>query len=37
MCRNFDPVTRQLGSWHKYKIKSIKVDITILGNKTLIE
>ena len=30
----FDPVIRQLKSWHKYKTKPAKVDTTILGNKT---
>ena len=34
--QNLDPVIRQLKSWHKYKTKPIKADITILGNKTLL-
>ena len=34
--QNFDPVTRQLKSWHKYKTKPTKADATILGNKTLL-
>ena len=34
--QNFDLVIRQLKSWHKYKTKPIKADITILGNKTLL-
>ena len=34
--QNFDPVIRQLKSWHKYKTKPTKADTTILGNKTLI-
>ena len=33
--QNLDPVIRQLKSWHRYKTKPIKTDITILGNKTL--
>ena len=33
--QNFDPVIRQLKSWHTYKTKPVKADITILGNKTL--
>ena len=32
----FDPVVRDLKSWHKYKTKPIKADTTILGNKTLL-
>ena len=35
-CQNFDPVIRQLKSWHKYKTKPIKADTTILGKKTLL-
>ena len=35
-CQNFDPVIRQLKSWHKYKTKPTKADTTILGNKTLL-
>ena len=31
-----DSVIRQLKSWHKYKTKPIKADITVLGNKTLL-
>ena len=31
-----DPVIRQLKSWHKYKTKPIKADITILGKKILL-
>ena len=34
--QNFDPVIRQLKSWHKYKTKPTKADSTILGNKTLL-
>ena len=34
--QNFDPVIRQLKSWHKYKTKPLKADTTILGNKTLL-
>ena len=34
--QNFDPVIRQLKSWHKYKTKPTKADTTILGNKTLL-
>ena len=34
--QNFDPVIRQLKSWHKYKNKPVKADTTILGNKTLL-
>ena len=34
--QNFDPVIRQLQSWHKYKTKPAKADTTILGNKTLL-
>ena len=30
----FDPIIRQLKSWHKYKTKPAKADTTILGNKT---
>ena len=33
---NLDTVFRQLKSWHKYKTKPNKADITILGNKTLL-
>ena len=32
--QNFDPVFRQIKSWHKYKTKPVKFDTTILGNKT---
>ena len=32
--QNLDPVIRQLKSWHKHKIKSIKADITVLGINT---
>ena len=35
-CQNFDPVIRQLKSWHKYKTKPAKADTTVLGNKTLL-
>ena len=35
--QNFDPVIRQLKSWHKYKTKPTKADTTILGNKTLLQ
>ena len=34
--QNFDPVIRQLKSWHKYKTKPTKADTTILGTKTLL-
>ena len=34
--QNFDPVIRQLKSWHKYKTKPAKADTTILGNETLL-
>ena len=34
--QNFDPVVRQLKSWHRYKTKPAKADKTILGNKTLL-
>ena len=34
--QNFDPVIRQLKSWHKYKTKPVKADTTISGNKTLL-
>ena len=34
--QNFNPVIRQLKSWHKYKTKPAKADTTILGNKTLL-
>ena len=34
--QNFDPVIRQLKSWHKYKTKPVKADTTILGYKTLL-
>ena len=34
--QNFDPVIRQIKSWHKYKTKPTKADTTILGNKTLL-
>ena len=34
--QNFDPVIRQLKSWHKYKTKPTKADTTVLGNKTLL-
>ena len=34
--QNFDPVIRQLKSFHKYKTKPTKADVTILGNKTLL-
>ena len=34
--QNFDPVIRQLKSWHKYKTKPTKADTTKLGNKTLL-
>ena len=34
--QNFDPVNRQLKSWHEYKTKPLKADTTILGNKTLL-
>ena len=33
--QTLDPVIKQLKSWHRYKTKPIKTDITILGNKTL--
>ena len=33
--QNFDPVIRQLKSWHKYKTKPTKADTTILGNKII--
>ena len=31
--QNFEPVIRQLKSWHKYKTKPAKADTTILGKK----
>ena len=31
--QNFDPVIRQLKSWHKNKTKPVKADTTILGKK----
>ena len=34
--QNFDPVFRQLKSWHKYETKPIRADTTIRGNKTLL-
>ena len=34
--QKFDPIIRQLKSWHKYKTKPAKADTTILGNKTLL-
>ena len=34
--QNLDPVIRQFKFQHKYKIKPIKADITILGNETLL-
>ena len=34
--QKFDPVIRQLKSWHKFKTKPAKADTTILGNKTLL-
>ena len=34
--QKFDPVIRQLKSWHKYKTKSTKADTTIPGKKTLL-
>ena len=34
--QNFDPVIRQLKSWHKYKTEPLKTDTPILGNKTLL-
>ena len=34
--QNFDPVIRQVKSWHKYKTKPAKADTTFLGNKTLL-
>ena len=34
--QNFDPVIRQLKSWHKYKTKPVKAHTTVLGNKTLL-
>ena len=34
--QKFDPVFRQLKSWHKYKTKPTKADTTIIGNKTLL-
>ena len=35
--QNLDPVIRQLKLWHKYKVKPVKADTTILGNKTLLQ
>ena len=35
--QNLDPVIRRLKSWHKYKIKPLKVNTTILRNKTLLK
>ena len=32
--QNLDPVIRQLKSWHKYKTKPVKADISFLRNKT---
>ena len=34
--QNLEPVIRQLKSWHKYKTITIKADIIILGNETLL-
>ena len=34
--QNLDSIIRQFTSWHKYKTKPIKADITILENKTLL-
>ena len=34
--QNFDPVIRQLKSWHKYITKPTKADATILRSKTLL-
>ena len=34
--QNLDTVITQLKSWHKYKTKPIKADITVLGNETLL-
>ena len=34
--QNLDPVIRQLRSWHNYKTKPTKADITILENETLL-
>ena len=34
--QDLDPVIRKLKSWHNYKIKPIKADITVLGKKTLL-
>ena len=34
--QNFDPVIRQIKSWHKYKTKPRKADTTILGNEILL-
>ena len=33
--QNLDPVIRQLKLWHQYKTKPVKVEFTVLGNKTL--
>ena len=33
--QHFDPIIRQIKSWHKNKTKPAKADTTILGNKTL--
>ena len=35
--QKFDPVIRQLKSWHKYETKPIKADTTILGKKTFFD
>ena len=34
--QNLDPIITQIKSWHKYKVKTIKTDTTIRGNKTLL-
>ena len=34
--QNFDPIIRQRKSWLTYKIKPVKADTAILGNKTLL-
>ena len=34
--QNFDPVIRQIKSWHTFKTKPPKTDTNILGKKTLL-
>ena len=35
--QNLDPIIRQLTSWHNYKTKPIKAEITILGKKHFLD